>query len=189
MAEAYQKSSSGKAEVENQAAILALAIYLGDTRFESFIGKVRTSDMKGNKLPHRVVLAGRTDLRLHFIFSAALKIISDHNSSIAIGEFKELLDSDYTGSGFSFVDLAADRAGVRFATMATDSRGNAWRFQRVMKDAREKDFFPDIANLIEGLNEHEFRTRYGDVNSREYQKIVAEIDRRLDLLPLYRKRK
>ncbi len=187
IAEAYKQSAPGKAATENQAALLALAIYLGDTRFESFIGAVRTPGMKGYRVPHRVVLSGRTDLRLHFIFSAALKIMSIYNSSIAIGEFKELLDSDYTGSGFSFVDLAADRAGIRFAEMATGSEDKARHLQQIMKNAQEKDFFPDTDRLIEGLNKREFKTLYGDINSAEYKAVIRKIDRRLDLLPLYRK--
>lgn len=187
MTEAYERSATGEAEVENQAAILALAVYLGSYRFESFIGPVLSAQMKAHRPPGAVVLAGRRDLRLHFIFSAALKIISDQGSSIAIGEFKELLDSDASGSGFSFVDLAADRAGIRFAMMATDMSGGAWRLQRTMKNAPESIFFPDISGLPEGLSESEFKTKYKAVNSPEYQMMVDKIDQRLDALPLYRK--
>ena len=50
--------------------------------------------------------------------SAGIKLIADSGISFAAGEFKELLDALSGGSGFSFADLAADRAGTHFAKMA-----------------------------------------------------------------------
>lgn len=46
------------------------------------------------------MLANRQDLRLHFVFSAALKILASSGLSFSIGEFKELLDSQHGSSGF-----------------------------------------------------------------------------------------
>ena len=40
---------------------------------------------------------------------------SSGGAAFSAGEYKELLDSNPYGSGFSFDDLAADRAGIRFA--------------------------------------------------------------------------
>ncbi|WP_198262591.1 hypothetical protein [sulfur-oxidizing endosymbiont of Gigantopelta aegis] len=186
--EAHRLTESGKSDVENQAAILALAIFLGSYKFNSFLGMEKTNYMRLHRPPkHHVVLAERRDLRLHFIYSTALKLMGDQGSSLAIGEFKELLDSDYKGSGFSFVDLAADRAGVRLASMAMDKNGGAWRLQRLMAaEASEAIFFPDISALPEGLTKDEFKLRYGDVNAEPYKQMVSEIDRRLDALLLYR---
>ena len=68
---------SGDLADENRAAILATAIYFGSWRIESMIGKVRTDEMLLHRCKTKnVVLAGRTDLRLHFIISAALEIAS-----------------------------------------------------------------------------------------------------------------
>ncbi len=187
--EAGRRSEQSAPEIENQAALLALAIYLGSYRFESLIGPVRTEEMKAHRPPRRVVLAGRGDLRLHFIFSAALKLAADKGISFAIGEFKELLDSGSGGSGFSFADLAADRAGTRFATWATDKNGGAWQLQREMSgEITEASFFPDISELPEGLSDNEFISLYGGVNAAPYKAMVAKIDSRLDKLAVYRQK-
>ena len=71
------------------------------------------------------MLAGRRDLLQQFIVSAGLRVLAENGVPMAIGEFKELLDSRSGGSGFSFVDLAADRAGLRFADYVIEhSSGN-----------------------------------------------------------------
>ncbi len=173
---------------ENRAAILALAMYFGSWQFEALIGPVLTADLKASRPRNRnVVLAKRQDLRLHFIISAGLKIISDSGMGFAVGEFKELLDASHGGSGFSFVDLAADRAGIHFAEVATNSGQSARHLQQVLaKGEGESVFFPDIAGLPEGIDQGYFEGRYRDVQSSEYQRLVGEIDLRIRRLPLFK---
>jgi hypothetical protein len=48
-------------------------------------------------------------------------------------------------------------------------------------------FFPSIDNLEEGMGKTEFKTKYTDVESDEYKKVVNEINRRLDILPIGRR--
>jgi hypothetical protein len=184
---ACQRSKRSDVLDENRAAILALAMYLGDTRFEKFIGPVRTDEMRAQSpLPDNVVLAGRHDLRLHFIISAALELLSDRGITHAIGEFKELLDTDSRGSGFSFVDLAADRAGVVFSEIATHRRDTASRLQRLLAASGSEDlFFPSVAELPEGISRAEFAQRYSNTDSVAYRTLVAEVDRRVAMLPAY----
>jgi len=175
------RSEFGDPATENQAALLALVIYFGDRRFEHLTGPIRQGVLKDHRRRNRGVgLGGRRDLLLHFIISAGLKLVSDHGIAMAIGEFKELLDSNEGGSGFSFVDLAADRAGLRFAAIATDANGGARHLLGVLAGkTTEKAFFPHFTDLPEGLSEAVFRGRYGDVNDSRYVALVAEIDRRL----------
>jgi hypothetical protein len=175
------RSEFGHPAKENQDALLALVIYFGDRRFERLTGPVRRGVLKGHRRRNRGVgLGGRRDLLLHFIISAGLKLVSDHGIAMAIGEFKELLDSNEGGSGFSFVDLAADRAGLRFAEIAADANGGARHLLGVLAGkANEKAFFPHFTDLPEGLSEGAFKRRYGDVNDSRYVGLVAEIDRRL----------
>jgi hypothetical protein len=116
---AHQRSKSGSHTLENKAAILALSIYAGHWRFEQFTGQVGTKKNQPEPaITRHITLGGRQDLRLHFIVSAGIKVISDSGVSFAAGEFKELLDALSEGSGFSFADLAADRAGTHFAKRA-----------------------------------------------------------------------
>jgi len=173
---------------ENRAVIFALALFYGSWRFETFIGPVFTEDLKPSwKRKSPVLLANRLDLRLHFIISAGLKLVSDSGMSFSVGEFKELLDAGRGGSGFSFVDLTADLAGIRFAEAATASPQSARHLQRIMAEGKgEAMFFPDIADLPEGLEQGLFEFWYKDVQSPEYRSLVADIERRINKLPLYK---
>lgn len=170
---------------ENKAALLALAIFLGSANFDSLIGAIdEETFQRCQPQDSSIVLANRNDLRLHFIFSAALKIISDSSISYAIGEFKELLDTQQGGTGFSFTDLAADRAGIRFAELALSNSG-ALRIQRMTsKLTQEKMFFPSLSALPDGISQHAFEER-GGIESDYYKEYLAMINKRIDNLPLY----
>lgn len=177
----------GDAVVENRAALLAMVIYFGDPRFERLTGPVRTGALKGHRRRIKAVrLGGRGDLLLHFVISAGLQVVSDHGVAMAIGEFKELLDSARGGSGFSFVDIAADRTGLRFAKAATDKSGGARRLQSSFaKRVTEKDFFPQYGDLPEGLTDAQFKSRFGSVEDPRYKTVIREIDRRIETASVY----
>ena len=123
---------------------------------------------------------------MHFLYSAGITLATQQGIGIAAGEFKELLDSGNSGSGFSFADLAADRAGIQFVTVATASEAAARQLQtKVVASNSEEDFFPDISGLVEGLSEEQFRQQYGSAESERYRKQVALIDQRIERLPVY----
>lgn len=176
----------GDAAAENRSAILALGIYFGSWRVEQMIGPVRTEEMLRHKAPNKQVgLSGRRDLRLHFIISAALEIASKSGVTHAIGEFKELLDASAGGSGFSFADLAADRAGVRFAEVATHPETAALMQRHFSKNNAEDQFFPEIAQLPEGLSQAVFEHYFVNIEDARYLALVHEIDVCLSQLPAY----
>jgi hypothetical protein len=186
----FARDRGGDPADENRAAILALAIYFGHWRVEQMIGQVLTDEMKlYRRQTKNVVLAGRVDLRLHFIISAALEIASERGFTHAVGEFKELLDAGHGGSGFSFVDLAADRAGVRFAETATNS-STARKIQHLLWDNPHEDqFFPDIKGLPERLSKEVFEHYFGNVKSDIYISLVHDIDTCIGQLPAYTDRR
>jgi hypothetical protein len=45
---------------------------------------------------------------------------------------------------------------------------------------------PATADLPEFMQEAEFKRRFGGIDGAEYKKMMAEIDRRIAALPLYR---
>ncbi|MDP5129799.1 MAG: hypothetical protein NWQ54_02870 [Paraglaciecola sp.] len=184
-AKAQSRSSYDTAVKENEAAILALAIFAGHHRFANFVGEVQPSSGTVVKPRAPTVLAKRVDLSQHFIFSAAIKILSEQGLSIAIGEFKELMDRGQGGSGYSFVDLSADYAGVKFAQTATEPE-KALGLQRALaSNSSEGVFFPSIKDLPEGFSKTEFTQRFDKVDSPEYLKLVNEIHHRIDALALH----
>ncbi len=172
---------------ESKAALLALAIYAGDWRFERLIGEVRTSEMKSKKYKSIVtLLGGRKDLRLHFVISSGLKIVSESGITHSIGEFKELLDTRRGGSGFSFVDLAADRAGARLADILTGHKRDARKLQSMLAgNTNETMFFPKVNDLPEDLTQFEFESKYINVGDEKYNSVVNKIDERISNLPAY----
>lgn len=191
-------SDETNAKKENQAALLALAIYFGSSKFELMVGDISRLSLKEQRqrkyLINHVKVSGRNDLQQHFIYSMALQLFSTVDVSYTVGELKELLDSNIGGSGFSFADLMADRAGVRFAMLATQSTISAQSIQAkiTQNDLKnlnlERGMFvllPSISELPEGLTQVEFQKKYRDVNSLAYQKIVALIDQRLKSLIIY----
>ena len=90
------------------------------------------------------------------------------------------------GSGFSFVDLLADRAGVRFAELSTASDRKArWVQQKVGRSSTESVFMPRIGDLDEGMMQKKFKQRYRDVDSAAYRTEKQRIERRIDACTLY----
>ncbi|MBM3488280.1 MAG: hypothetical protein FJX67_16870 [Alphaproteobacteria bacterium] len=174
----------GDPVAENRAALIALAIAFGDARFERLVGEVRASELGLPDLNH-VRLEGRRDWVQHFTVSAGLVVAGGAGVANVIGEAKEVKDADGP-SGFSFTDIGADRAGVRFAEAALASPEAARRVQAALAAAREADFFPRVGDLPEGLSEAEFKLRYADMTSAAYQAHIREIDRRLAAIALYR---
>lgn len=184
--EARNRSIDELHSLENEAAILALAIYAGHHRLANLVGDVQPNNGMVLLPDYRPLLAGRIDLARHFIISAAIKILSQQEVSNAIGEFKELMDRGFGGSGFSFVDLAADMAGVRFALVASDP-DTAKQVQDTLADSKlEKDFFPDINGLPEGLDKATFLQVFGNVDSAAYKAQVELIESRLNKVDLLR---
>lgn len=168
-----------------EAAILALAIHCGHRRFEQALGDVLDDAAKSRRSPCQTArLAGRGDLRQHFALSAGLQILSDAGTAFAVGEFKELLDNNDGGSGFSFDDIAADRAGIRLSERVTGLSGR--EVQRFASQIRnDSDILPPVRDLPSGLSEAEFKQRFGTVESKAYRDMLSKIDAMLDGLPLY----
>lgn len=182
---AAEQNEQTQAALINEAAILSLAIFAGHYRIGTFVGDVQIDVDKPSVPTHMPTLGSRVDLSQHFIISAALKILSKRGFSLAIGEFKELMDRGQGGSGYSFVDLAADRAGVKFADEATDP-DKAWLVQRrVAAGVAEGAYFPSVEGLIEGLNKRAFTQRFKEVDSPEYIKEIDRIKGRIRRLQLY----
>jgi hypothetical protein len=122
-------------------------------------------------------LNGREDWPRHYAVSAALAVLEHPIISDAGGLMKEQLDTLTCGSGFSFGNLAADRAGVRFASAATLSDISAGAMQaRLRSGFSNKDFFPLQVQFPENLSIEELRHNFGNAGSERYQSTINEIE-------------
>ena len=186
-AHARERSATSPPVLENRAALLALGILLGHRRLEDFVGQVVDErDWRRAAPLARTTLRGRDDWTKHFFVSAALTVLSAQAPSDAIGVFKEELDAG-GGSGFSFGDLMADRAGTTFALLATRDDAAARTLQaRLAAGFRVDDFFPEAADLPEDIQAAELEARYGGVGGRLFRQYAAEVERRLWSCPAYR---
>ncbi len=176
-------NSHGTSAVEtNKAAILALGIILGEER----VARIAQRDMKFErtneifKLRQRITLRGRSDLPRHFWVSAAIVVLADENRAMTVGIGKELMDATDGGSGFSFVDLLANRAGMLLANTATQSDSTARALHaRVREGVVLDDFFPGIDELPEGFTMDEFQSQLGGLGGNETLRLKREIEERL----------
>lgn len=170
------------ARAEHRALFLSLGLAISGSSYSSLLGE-RTSMPSLSPAPMRLTLSNRGDLAQHFALSAAISAAGGGGLADAVGIFKELNDSR-GGSGFSFVDLLADRAGVELAQRAMGA--DAERIQsRMTSNLKESDYMPDINHLPEGLLELEFKSRYQDLDSRDYSLVNDEIERRISACSLY----
>lgn len=127
-----------------------------------------------------VTLAGRNDLAKHWAMSAALEASLGGSVAQSLGAFKELSDSLEGGSGFSFVDLAADRSGERFARAATDPQLARFVQTRLAAVTQDQLLAREALSKPEGLDAALFEQTYSNIDSPEYVRALAAIDRLLD---------
>lgn len=171
----------GADQHENRrAALLVLGVYLAEKNIASLIPEARGWPQLR---PVTLMLAGRGDTAQHFVVSATLAAWAGEPVADAIGVYKEMADARH-GSGFSFADLAADRAGTRFGELLNrrDARLNAL----LEKELTDGDLIPVISDLPESISAADFRRQFGNTSSPAYRQLTAEIERRLDALPLYK---
>lgn len=171
---------TGNGAAENRAALLVLTFHVLGERLSRVVPQAATWPRPGWQ---RVTLAGRSDLAQHFMVSAAIAAHADTALADAIGLYKEVEDAR-GGSGFSFDDLAADRAGTRFGEAATlDARDLQ---KRIEANVRDSDLMPEVADLPSGMTEAQFVARFGGIGTPAYKEMLGRIESRIDALPVLR---
>jgi hypothetical protein len=176
------RSTDDNAIAENRAAILLLTLYVNGQSLETILPEAKNWS---RPIRHGVLLSQRNDFPKHFIVSAALAAKAGGPLADAVGIYKEIEDSR-GGSGFSFNDIAADRAGTRFGEYAASSASARKLQHRQRAGISEKDLMPATEDLPEFMPEAEFKRRFGGIDAPKYNQMMAEIDRRVAALPLYR---
>jgi len=179
---AQRCASGGVPELENRALLLALGLAISGSSGRQLATGIDSARQRA--LPMRLTLQGRDDLAKHFAISAALAAAGGSALADAIGVIKEVDDSR-GGSGFSFADLLADRAGVALADAAMGPAAAVIQ-ERMSNSAGESVYMPGLSRLPEGLMELEFKAAYEDLDSATYALVETEIERRIVNCPLYR---
>lgn len=183
---AEENSQGTDAILPNKAAILALGVIMGDDKVALVGGSELDTMYKDQRaaLRQRITIHGRNDLPKHFAVSAALTVLSDEQRALAVGIAKELSDSQGSGSGFSFVDMVANKSGIRFAVVGTKSQSSAKMLQQKIANAETPfTFMPEISELPEGLPSHIFESAFGGIGGERTRSLFKEIDQRVDKCP------
>jgi hypothetical protein len=177
----FARERAGDPVEENRAALLALALYVSEADITALLGEPAVAP------PHReLLLAGRYDRARHFLISAGLAVSAGTGAAQALGLLKEVDDSQDGGSGFSFIDIGADRTGVRFAEFAVANPAQARILQDRLAGASDESLFmADFRDLPEFLSEDAFQEAYGGVGEPAYGLVVQEIDARIGQMPLF----
>ncbi len=180
---AQERAAAADAAQENRSALIVLAFYVNGKGLSALVPQAREWPRARR---HVVTLAGRTDLTQHFTISAALAATAGSPLSDVVGLYKELEDAR-SGSGFSFIDLAADRAGTRFGALAVSGAAGQERLRSLLAGGlRENDWMPQVQDLPEFMAQADFERRFGGVGQPAYQAMLARIEQRIAALPLYR---
>jgi len=177
---AHAQAIGGSAEAENRAALTALGAYLSGIS----LPRLLEGDNPSIRRAPRVLLSlhGRRDFAEHFVISAAIAVNAGSRLANAIGLIKEEEDAN-KGSGFSFTDLAANRAGVRLGERATGEAAERVR-QQLAAAKTDAALLPDFRDLPEFMPQAEFDRRFGPVGGPRYQQVIDRIDARLGVHPL-----
>ncbi len=176
---ARERSQFSNPVVENKAVFIVLAAY----SLNKNISKYFDEKNKYNIKQHKLYLIKRHDLSKHFLVSAAMASVADPELVKTIGLEKEIDDS-HSESGFSFIDLAADYAGIRLAKYATENENQAREIQyklAIVKD--EAEYMPSIEKLAEGIYRPDLNS--GFRSSEQYVKMESVIIERIKQLTIY----
>lgn len=176
---ASKRSVDGEVAAENRALILVTTFYVLGISLERVL-----PEAAGWPRPARqtVTIDGRDDFAKHFMVSASIAAYADTALADAIGLYKEVEDSR-SGSGFSFNDIAADRAGTRFGERAVSDESSAQQLQRrVAAGLKDSDLMPIWSDLPEFMSEAEFKRRFGGIDAPAYRGMMKKIEQRVAAL-------
>ncbi|QDT74990.1 hypothetical protein I41_41960 [Lacipirellula limnantheis] len=126
-------------------------------------------------------MRGRDDLAKHFMVSAHLVALLGSEPARGAGVVKEVFDSN-GGSGFSFADMTANRAGIAFAVAVLKER---LTLDDVARTFTVETFMPSVEGLSEGLQQQELTERFGGMGDRRLQSELNRIEAAVSSLPVY----
>ncbi|MGL4511454.1 MAG: matrixin family metalloprotease [Lacipirellulaceae bacterium] len=172
------------------ALLVAIGIGLDDSevlidnpRFAGAVTAVEPAELRARRLAvlGEPTACGRRDTLKHFALSAAITALVGKDEALVWGLGKEAIDA--TGkSGYSFADIAADLAGVRFAEAVLAGRVPV---ESLDERFEIEHFVPPLEGLAEGLPIDRVTKDYGGLGDPRFDRVLEEIRRRIDALPPY----
>jgi hypothetical protein len=182
---ARKRTSAGfDAVEENSAALIALGLYAADPKVIQMTGLATHLEPSSRRLA--LTLHRRNDLATHFVTAALISLFAGDQVADLMGMQKELEDSQ-SSSGFGLADLVADKAGIRFAYLATINDKSARQLQEQLSHLLYDD---ELLPSPDDLPQLDIAGDLARLDDNDLEPYLANIERRInDLLkriPLYR---
>lgn len=173
---AQQRTAGGRNPImENSAALLALAMYTADPVVIEFMGLGERFGYPARRVT--LTLHRRPDLAAHFLTSALITLFAGDQVAALMGLQKELDDSQ-SSSGFDMADLMADKAGIRFADLATANSASAQRIQDRLVQLLYDDELMPPPDKLPRIDEYEL----GNLNDSELEAYLNRTERQINEL-------
>ena len=102
-------------------------------------------------------------------------------ATASAGLAKEMKDAQ-GGTGFSFVDMAANRAGIIFAEHVLSGQ---LPLADLAREFHVDDYLPTLQGLEEGLTSKELQKNYGGTDQTTLAEEIDQIVQRVNDLPVY----
>ncbi|MCH8537240.1 MAG: hypothetical protein LAT66_05635 [Alkalimonas sp.] len=178
---AQERAPESQLDQEAMNALWALAVGFGNQGFIRFANP----DVDRETVPNLpgAVLFDRRDLTLHFLYSVVIKLVGNVYLADQIGQLKEIHDAAEGGTGYSFVDIAANKSGVWFAQHL--GQIDYHQVSTLSVEDFERAFMPEIADLPEGLSERQVQQLLGGLSGDGFNALHQMIDKRIAKLPLF----
>lgn len=178
------------AEHKARAIVLGLAVAFDcgkDVRqsvlTQRFWAKYETNDERAARLKvwGKPTMFGRFDLAQHFFVAGGLVALTSPEAAEATSILKEVTDAN-GGSGFSYIDLGSDLAGIVYATELIRQQNPPRVF---VEEFEIKALLPDFSDLAEGIMLTELRNDFSLDSESRFRKVVQSIKERVLSLPVY----
>ncbi len=124
----------------------------------------------------------RRDLVKPFLSSVLLAAVTSADAADAANIDREWSDAQRP-QGFSFVDVAASRAGVRFARGVMDRKIPLGLLALAFA---ANSYVPDVDGLPEKISAADLAKDYGSKDDPRFGKVLKQIDDRIIALPGYK---
>ncbi len=188
--QACQAAGRSRSANSKRAMLLALGIFMDDGQMlrsfpgtGAFIRAVESESQREERLRvmGKPTMRERRDLVKHFFVSAHLVVVGGAKTTAGAGLAKEMLDAR-GGTGFSFIDMAANRAGILFAERLLVKKLSLAKLSRGF---HVDDYLPTLVGLKEGLTTEDLQKSFGGPGQPTVVQQLDQIEQRVLSLPVY----
>lgn len=188
---AAQESANAPEELRAKVFLMSVGIAVGDPEqlnklpaIAPTLARIETPAERSIRSTYigKPTAQGRHDLARHFTVAAMLVGMQGRESAETLSMAKEMLDSN-GGSGFSFADLAADKAGMH---LASELLAGHVKLETLASEFTAKEYLPDISGLPEGMTTMQFINQFGGMNDPRFEGMIERIETSVSELPAYK---